>query len=432
MQVNQCQRVVAMTSSKTIAYVANGEEALAFDDNELLNQKDEHPFEDPPWRVIDSDLHFEPMVVRDTPKLEAPEAVFDDTNKSDNFTPELTEDDGMTEEKEETEETEQNEAIEDAEEGPEANAKEDSNPLESQLIRISEEEVEKRIDQAVQESNAILKAEFQTKIEALESVVAETDAKIDQARNEAQLEYETKLESASATYSALAARLVSASENVSEFFEPLSELAVHIGMQLVRGELTVGPIAITRLVQGCLDQLESYQPKNTPILKMHPRDLEMYLSGIDGEPEGIQMRPDSGMARGDVSLQMDDTTIDDLVNTRLEVLANHIFGLKKAFSDDVFRRPLETVSTIEESFNEIEKSIETGGSETSFEDNLDKAKIPKGEVDEESNAKSISDNSDSVAIDEVGLVLEPSSEKIVNSSDIESQPDGSVDTKDID
>ena len=52
-----------------------------------------------------------------------------------------------------------------------------------------------------------------------------------------------------------------ASDNVSEFFEPLSRLAVHVGHQLVRGELTVGPTAVARLVQGCLDQLEGYQPK---------------------------------------------------------------------------------------------------------------------------------------------------------------------------
>ena len=54
---------------------------------------------------------------------------------------------------------------------------------------------------------------------------------------------------------------------------------------------------------------------------MHPEDLAMYLSSIDGDPEGVQLRPDESMARGDVSLQMDDTAVDDLIAHRLERLA---------------------------------------------------------------------------------------------------------------
>jgi len=39
-----------MTSSKKTAYVANGEDLdQPFEDNELLNKKGDHPFDDPPW-----------------------------------------------------------------------------------------------------------------------------------------------------------------------------------------------------------------------------------------------------------------------------------------------------------------------------------------------------------------------------------------------
>ena len=53
-----------MTSSKKAAYVANGADLdQPFEDNELLNQKDDFPFEDPPWRVLDTEATFEPMEI---------------------------------------------------------------------------------------------------------------------------------------------------------------------------------------------------------------------------------------------------------------------------------------------------------------------------------------------------------------------------------
>ena len=53
-----------MSSAKIAAYVANGADLdQPFEDNELLNQKDDFPFEDPPWRVLDTEAVFEPMEI---------------------------------------------------------------------------------------------------------------------------------------------------------------------------------------------------------------------------------------------------------------------------------------------------------------------------------------------------------------------------------
>ena len=101
---------------------------------------------------------------------------------------------------------------------------------------------------------------------------------------------------------------------------------IHIAEQLVRGELTVSPVAITRLVQGCLDAIEERVSKKEPILKMHPADLEMFLNGFDGEPTGVSLVADDRLARGDVSLQMDHSVIDDLLSHRLEEIAQYVFG----------------------------------------------------------------------------------------------------------
>src|SRR6056300_1162799 len=52
-----------MASSKT-AYVAfGGDASIGFAGNEVLNRPSSRAFDDPPWKVFDSDVQFEPMFV---------------------------------------------------------------------------------------------------------------------------------------------------------------------------------------------------------------------------------------------------------------------------------------------------------------------------------------------------------------------------------
>ena len=63
-----------MISSKKAAYVANGADLdQPFEDNDLLNRKDDFPFEDPPWRVLDTEATFEPMEIKVAP-VDAPDS----------------------------------------------------------------------------------------------------------------------------------------------------------------------------------------------------------------------------------------------------------------------------------------------------------------------------------------------------------------------
>jgi hypothetical protein len=52
-----------MASSKT-AYVAfGGDASIGFASDEVLNRPSSRAFDDPPWKVFDSDVQFEPMFV---------------------------------------------------------------------------------------------------------------------------------------------------------------------------------------------------------------------------------------------------------------------------------------------------------------------------------------------------------------------------------
>ncbi|MBU25935.1 MAG: hypothetical protein CMD99_07880, partial [Gammaproteobacteria bacterium] len=294
-----------MTSSKKAAYVANGADLdQPFEDNELLNQKDDFPFEDPPWRVLDTEAIFEPMeiasaaaVTTESPNTVDNEPQSDSANKASQDTESNVDSDGS--------EAEIGvDTITDPESDPE-------NEVLPTVIGFTEEEVTERVAEAVAAKQVELTEKFEPKIKELENQLSEAHAQVEEVRTEVreatEKEFQAQLESSRKTYDGLTQKLARASDNVSDFFEPLSRLAVHVGTELVRGELTVGPTAVARLVQGCLDQLEGYQPKNSPILRMHPEDLAVYLSSINGTPEGVQLRPDESMARGDVSLQMDDT-----------------------------------------------------------------------------------------------------------------------------
>ena len=52
-----------MASSKT-AYVAfGGDASIGFSGDDVLNRPSSRAFDDPPWKVFDSDVQFEPMFV---------------------------------------------------------------------------------------------------------------------------------------------------------------------------------------------------------------------------------------------------------------------------------------------------------------------------------------------------------------------------------
>ena len=320
-----------MASSK-VAYVAFGEDAsIGFAGDDVLNRTSSRSFEDPPWKVIDSDVHFKPMFVEGF----APVDGADELSKARTETTILNEtpDDGVSDSKQaDGDESDESDRVDD-----DASEWAEIAEVETIVPGVSEDEVNIRIEEAVANVRAELIDEYSQKINELEASIAslnnDHEIQCQQIREHTQAEAEAKVEKTIQQYRELTQKIRAASTRVSEFFEPLSRLSVHIAEQLVRGELTLGPIAITRLVQGCLDAIEERASNKEPILKMHPADLEMFLSGFDGEPTGVSLMADDRLARGDVSLQMDHSVIDDLLSHRLDEIAQYVFGRSTRDSD---------------------------------------------------------------------------------------------------
>lgn len=334
-----------MASFKT-AYVAFGVDAsIGFAGDDVLNRPSRRAFDDPPWKVFDSDVHFEPMFV-------------------EGFAP-VSEDDPLTLESTDTEHAENSSKqglsrqIEDRDtdhriletddlEGSEWAEAADSNP---EVMGVPEDEVLARIEEAVTAAKTELMSAHEQKVAELENTLTALEdshqAECVQIKEQTAADLEVQVKKTILQYRNLIQQIQGASNRVSEFFEPLSKLSVHIAEQLVRGELTIGPVAITRLVQGCLDSIEGRLSTEEPVLKMHPSDLEMFLIGFDEKPSGVRFVADDGLARGDVSLQMDHSVIDDLLAKRMEQITQYVFGRLEDRNDMLFDADVNDVRTLD-------------------------------------------------------------------------------------
>ncbi len=331
-----------MASSK-VAYVAYGEDAsIGFAGDDVLNRPSQRSFEDPPWKVIESDIYFKPMFVEGFEPVDGIGGVSDDTTETEN--PNDTEGESVSD----TRETDGDASDESMQTDEDPSEWAEVADVESLVTGVSEEEVVNRVEEAVANARAEMIDEYSQKISELEASIAslksDHETKCQQIREQTKADAEAKVDKTIEQYRELTQKIRMASTRVSEFFEPVSRLSVHIAEQLVRGELTVGPVAITRLVQGCLDAIEERASKQEPILKMHPADLEMFLNGFDGEPTGVSLVADDRLARGDVSLQMDHSVIDDLLSHRLEEIAQYVFGRSTSDGDLLLDEENDSIS----------------------------------------------------------------------------------------
>ena len=274
-----------MASSK-VAYVAFGEDAsVGFAGDDVLNRPSSRSLEDPPWKVFDSDVQFQPMFVEGFAPIDGDEDAVDNSAKPESPNEGELGTEGALSDNDNPVDSGQTEA--DTSEWAEVAE------IDTIVPGISEDEVLNRIEEAVANVRAQLIDEYTNKIAELEASIAvlkeEHQTECLQIKEQTASEIEAKVENTIQNYRELTKKIRTASTRVSEFFEPLSRLSVHIAEQLVRGELNVGPVAITRLVQGCLDAIEERALNKEPVLKMHPADLEMFLSGFDGEPTGVSL-----------------------------------------------------------------------------------------------------------------------------------------------
>ena len=123
-------------------------------------------------------------------------------------------------------------------------------------------------------------------------------------------------------------------QDPASLFEPLKKLALRLAEELVLGELSVSPQAIDRLVQRCVDTIDT--SASTPlVIQLCPSDLAL----LREHPETVSDRPDhwtwevdASLLPGSVRIKANDTVVSDFVETRLTALAQSLLKPETAWT----------------------------------------------------------------------------------------------------
>jgi flagellar assembly protein FliH len=136
-------------------------------------------------------------------------------------------------------------------------------------------------------------------------------------------------------------QLRSFTDKPDALFEPIKRLAVHISEQLVLAELNLSGQAIERLVQRCLDELDKHG-QSPIVIELNPQD-KARLQDINADVvNNMQLQAVPGLHPGSVRVVVNDTQIEDLIEHRLQAMANRLLNQPELWREQsaFFRQPL--------------------------------------------------------------------------------------------
>lgn len=113
-------------------------------------------------------------------------------------------------------------------------------------------------------------------------------------------------------------------QDTQRFFEPLRQLALHIAEQLVRAELQVNAQVVDRLITQCVQMLE--QPGAKVTISLNPQDLQRVRAMGEEAIKDYQLEADDTLREGSVRARVNDTAVQDLIEHRLEALAQRLLA----------------------------------------------------------------------------------------------------------
>ncbi len=168
-----------------------------------------------------------------------------------------------------------------------------------------------------------------------------TEAALDQLRDEAyqrgllegqalvRSEFENERSKERELMRHLGIELRSISQDPQRFFEPLKRLSLHLAEQLVRAELQLSGQAIHNLIQQCIQQLDhAVEPVHVSV---NPEDLQRLTAMGESVTKHMQLEADALLRPGSVRVRVQDSVVQDLIETRLEPLARRLLAQPEAW-----------------------------------------------------------------------------------------------------
>jgi hypothetical protein len=136
-------------------------------------------------------------------------------------------------------------------------------------------------------------------------------------------------------------KLQALSDNPQALFEPLKRLALHISEHMVLAELNLSGQAIERLVQRCLDEIDLHG-QSAITIELNPQD-KARLEDLGAEViKQMQLQAVPSLQPGSVRLLVNDSQIEDLIEHRLQAMANRLLNQPELWREQsaFFRQPL--------------------------------------------------------------------------------------------
>ena len=283
---------------------------------------------------------------------------------------------------------------------------------------VSASELNRQVDgQQVDAEQEILdQAEAETQAQAEDQARQDADsvseAALEQAKREAFEdgyqrgldEGESQWANARDSFAELTESLRAAQQDMTSFYDPIKKLSLHLAEQLVRGELSQSSAVIERLITEALKDVEQ-QGEGPVILYLNPMDKEKFSVNLEGdlggELQNIDLRADPKLSQGSVRVSIDDSAIEDLLEHRLDSLAQSLLGQPMAssgsafennFANPVDEKIIEGAVEIEDAVeveDEIESSepINEASSDSSDKDSLERDDIDSPEPEDIKSSK---------------------------------------------
>jgi flagellar assembly protein FliH len=179
-----------------------------------------------------------------------------------------------------------------------------------------------------------------------EAAQSQADAAQEQALEAQKVEIFSSLDEQKMLLKEVTDKLQALSDNPKAMFEPLKRLALHISEHMVLAELNLSGQAIERLVQRCLDELDLHG-QGLVTIELNPQDKVRLEEKAGDMLKNIQLHGLAQLKPGSVRVLANDTQVEDLVQTRLQALANSLLGQPEAWREQssFFKQPLSQRDT---------------------------------------------------------------------------------------
>ena len=130
-------------------------------------------------------------------------------------------------------------------------------------------------------------------------------------------------------------------ESPAEYNEPLKRLALHLAEQLTLTELSISANGIQNLIDRCIETLD-VQSAASVVVELNPSDmalLQNHKAAPGEQTHSWRLVADSHLLPGSVRVRADDAVVSDLIEHRLETLAQALLQNTKPWQAQTAFQP---------------------------------------------------------------------------------------------